>query len=178
MGDIEPSAFIDGQGHCSVTGSSPRLYIDAPNSNVEFSGEFKVGAGDGVEEIYLVARSNHEDRPKGFGGYYLYLNFQEKKSYFKKEQTHELGYSPRLNEKPIPFSADNWHTAAIQVVNEDDKKVRLMGHFDGQQVNDWTDNGSVNGPAFQGIGKWCFVRVNFDDKPGAAKTKNASIKSV
>ena len=109
-----------------------------------------------------MARSNHEIRPDGFGGYYLYLNFKDKKIYFKKEQTHMLGYSPRLNEKPIPFTADTWHSAPIQVVDID-KKVKLTGYFDGKQVNDWTDDGSIKGPAFQGIGKWCFIRTNFGD---------------
>jgi hypothetical protein len=177
VGDPAPSAFIDGQGQCSVSGGSPRLYMDAPNRNVEFVGEFKVGASDDVKEVYLVARSNHEDRPKGFGGYYYYLNFKDKKAYFKKEQTHELGYSPRLDEKVIQWEPDEWVTAKIVVV-DNGKKVELQGHFNGIYLNHWVDDGSVKGPAFQGIGKWCFVRVNFGDNPGAANSRNVKIAKI
>src|SRR5215208_2134166 len=87
VGDILPTAVIDGKGVCTVSGSSPRIYIDAPNENVEFSAEVLVEGN--VKECYLVARSDHEDRPLGFGGYYYYLNFEDQKHYFKKELAHE-----------------------------------------------------------------------------------------
>jgi hypothetical protein len=102
VGDTLPTAVIDGKGVCTVSGSSPRIYIDAPNQNLEISAEVLVEGK--VEDCCLVARSNHQDRPDGFGGYYLYLSFKEKKMYFKKVITHVFGYSSRLQGKAITFN--------------------------------------------------------------------------
>jgi hypothetical protein len=177
VGDILPTAAIDGKGTITVTGTSPRVYFDIPNMNVEFSAE--VFVENDLEIAHLIARSNHEDRPNGFGGYYLYISFKEKKMYFKKEETHVLGYSPRLQEEAITFEKGIWYKMRIAVINEDDK-VKILGYFGkaGETVGTGisvTDDGSLKGAPFTGVGKWCFIRTN---KPNGVKYRNVSIRSI
>lgn len=189
-GEIPPQVTIQ-LGVCNIdAGSSPRLYIDAPNVNVKFSAEIKVLRN--VKEIYLVARSNHEDRPKGFGGYYYYLNFKDKKAYFKKEITHEdkndnktpQGYSSRLDEHPIDFKANQWYKAELFILN-DFEDVKLEGYFDEFPINDFLDDGTIqcgndhgtypNTKPFQGVGKNCFLRIN---EPDGVQFRNVKVEAV
>ncbi len=39
VGEPAPKAIIDGQGECTLTGGSPRLYINGKYQNVEFEAE-------------------------------------------------------------------------------------------------------------------------------------------
>ncbi len=179
VGEIRPTATIDGKGNCSVTGSSPRLYITVDNKNVKFSAEVFVVKS--VREIYLVARSNHEiDEPPGFGGYYYYLNFENKEAYFKKEQTHKIGYSSRLDSHPIDFQPGKWYLAEIYVLN-DGKNVKLEGYFDGFPINDFLDDGKIkcgdqeNTPPYIDAGKWCFLRTN---RPDDVRYRNVKVEPI
>ena len=63
--------------------------MTATNQNVEFSGEFKVELAMALRRSIWWQGATMKIRPDGFGGYYLYLNFKDKQSYFKKEQTHD-----------------------------------------------------------------------------------------
>jgi hypothetical protein len=169
VGDIAPQAIIDGKGNCEVKGSSPRLYIDALNTNVEFSADMLVDGS--AKEVYLVVRSNHETRPSGFGGYYAYFNFEDKLMYFKKEQTHEIGYSARMNETPITFEKGRWYHATMSATNvPNSDNVSLHATFNGKEKEIWgLDSGNIkcgnmeNTPPYRAEGKWCFIRTNAPD---------------
>jgi hypothetical protein len=171
VGDIAPTAII-GNGECRLTGSSPRLYISAPNKEVEFSAE--VFVGNNLEIAHLIARSNHEDRPDGFGGYYLYVNFAEQKMYFKKEETHVLGYSPRLAETSINFDKNRWHKMSMRVMNTPDGNVSIQGVFDDRTIVE-LDQGQLKGKPFIDTAKWCFIRTN---KPDDVRYRNVEVKEI
>ena len=155
-----------------VSGSSPRLYIDCPNTDVEFSAE--VFVENDLEITHLVARSNHEDRPGGFGGYYLYVNFKEQKMYFKKEETHVLGYSSRLRETDIIFEKGKWHKMKISMKNMLNGNVSIVGEFNGTVIS-VIDDGTLKGPPYTGEGKWAFIRTN---KPNGVSYKNVLIQAI
>jgi hypothetical protein len=154
-----------------------------------------------VKECYLVARSNHEDRPRGFGGYYLYLHFKDKQIHFKKEIAHEnkndatqpQGYSERLSGKDIDFTPNQWHKAAIMVKNIENGKVMVEGKFDNTKIL-YLDEGKTtcgnkhgtypNTKPFIERGKWCFLRTNepkdigtLNKKPGVYY-RNAKITNL
>lgn len=160
-------------GQCKVSGSSPRLYITCPNKDVEFSAE--VFVENDCEIAHLIARSDHQIRPSGFGGYYLYCNFKDQKMYFKKEQTHELGYSPRLKEKDINFDKGKWHKMVIKVWNdENNEEVLIEGQFDDKIIYA-EDKGDLKGEPYTDEGKWCFIRTN---KPDGVKYRNVKVQII
>jgi hypothetical protein len=187
---------MPGDGRCGVGGDSPRVYFNVPNMNAIFEGEVYVESD--TKECYLVARSNHEDRPRGFGGYYLYLNFKEKKMYFKKEIAHEnkfdktqpQGYSSRLNDVAINFTGKEWHKASIEIRNLNNGSISIIGKFDNTQTK-LIDNGTIqcgndngtypNTRPFTERGKWCFFRTNdpleIGTKPGVYY-RNAKITNL
>jgi hypothetical protein len=170
VGDILPRAEIDGRkGECEVFGSSPRLYFSVPNKDVEMSAEVMVT--NDVEIAHLIVRSNHEDRPDGHGGYYLYCNMKDNKVYFKCEETHEKGYSPRLGEKTINFTKDAWHKMVMRATN-DGGSVVLEGKFDDVSIRQRVTEDRF---IYQGEGKWCFIRTN---DPNGVKYRNVQIKAI
>jgi hypothetical protein len=170
VGDIPPRAIINA-GEIEVSGSSPRLYIDCPNQNVEFSAEVFVSKS--VEICHLIARSNHEERPNGFGGYYLYVSMKDQEMYFKKEQTHVLGYSPRLQAVPVKFEKGKWYKMLIRVENTEGG-VLVVGEFDGNRITQY-DSGQLKGEPYTFEGKWCFVRTN---KPDGVKYRNVVVREI
>jgi hypothetical protein len=201
VGSIKPKVIIDGKGKSSFSGLSPRLYIGSSENktikNCEFSAEFLVETG--LTEIYLVVRSDHEIRPDGFGGYYGYFNFIEKKFYFKKELTHEKGYSSRLSEKSMNWPQGQWVKATMSVKNMADSRVKMIAGFNdsaaqpGYQVTtEFIDSGQLTCSNDNGTHhntapcidtcSWCFFRVNKpvnhpDGRPGV-HIRNAVIRSI
>jgi hypothetical protein len=178
VADRPPSAAIDGAGICVMAGSSPRFYIDGQWQNIEMSSDIFIGKS--VKECYLVVRSNHEDRPDGFGGYYLYLNYDDQEMYFKKELTHELGYSSRLVSKSIRFQRRRWVNAKIRVKNGTAGEVEIQGEFNEQNIT-LTDSGQIkcgdvsNTAPYLDVGKWCFIRTN---SPSDVRYRNVSIMQI
>jgi hypothetical protein len=182
----DPEAKINGDGTVTVNGKSPRLYISKKNKDVEFSAEVLVE--DDAEIVHLIARSNHEKRPHGFGGYYLYANFKgdgednEQKLYFKKEIYHDL-YSSRLKEKKINFEKNKWYPFRISVKNDDDN-VDIEGEFNGVKIS-LVDDGKIkcgndndtieNTRPFTDAARWCFIRTN---RPENVKYRNVIIKKI
>jgi hypothetical protein len=110
--------------------------------------------------------------------------------FFKKEQAHNIGYSERLAEVPIPdFVPKKWFKARVRITNTPDNKVKMEAWFNEKDYTSFTDEGQIscgkNGvnrtdPPFTGIGKSCFFRVNGDKDKANVKVKyrNASISSV
>ena len=191
VGKPSPTARIDG-GENILTGGSPRFYIDGEYQDVEFESEVLVEAK--TSQVYLSARSNHQQRdPDGFGGYPLYIDVTEKMMFFKKEETHEQGYSKRLAEVEIPYKEGEWFKARTRITNIEDGKVKMQGWF-----NDTTttciDDGQIEcgndkhphrkASPFTETGESCFFRVNSDESDGKDKTrvkvryKNATIRKV
>jgi hypothetical protein len=189
VGDIEPTAVIENL-ILTVTGSSPRVYYDGPFKNVEFQTDVKFVKN--MSQSYLVARSNHEDRPAGFGGYYLYVDLDDKKMFFKKEISHAehngmKGYSDRLASVEIDVNEGEWFVQKILVKNTTDGRVKIQGWFN-QTMTEIFDDGNIEcgdppefprkkTPAFTGEGKWCFTRANNKDetKPGEMQYKDVMI---
>ena len=120
------------QDHASVagnimtlTGKSPRFYIAGEfTSNVELSAYFKGPA----KTIELVAPTNHPDKG-GFGGYALYINHGDKSMFYKKEISHEGGYTPRLASKKINLNTNSWYGMKT-VVTTEGSNVKMVGCFD------------------------------------------------
>ena len=171
VGNPLPIATIDGQGMLTVEGGSPRIYYDGPWQNLEFGSDIR--ANSLVKEAYLIARSDHEIRPCGYGGNDLFFNFPEKKMYFKKEIHHDLcptdghkGYSPRMQEVPVDIQQEVWFNAMIRVKNIDNgTKVKLEGFFNGVKMNEVIDRGNIRcnnrrTPPYTTQCKWCYTRAN------------------
>jgi hypothetical protein len=179
VGDILPTCIIDGKGTAKVTGSSPRLYINVPNQNVKLS--FEVLVEKSVSQLYISARSNHEDRPDGFGGYPLYADIRGN-IFFKKELTHEIGYSSRLASKDIEFPIEKWIKGEVTIRNIDNGKVECTGIFNGVTTKIIDDgkivienDPSIKSPPFIGVGKWCFLRTM---DPDGVYYRNVSIRAT
>jgi hypothetical protein len=94
--------------------------------------------------------------------------------YFKKEETHIKGYSPRLESKSINFTGKEWHKASISVYNVG-SAVKLEGFFDGKQVITYMDVGGIKGEPYTDEGKWCFIRTNAPDKVSYRNAKMTQI---
>ena len=140
VGDPSAQAVI-GNGECTLRGGSPRLYINGEYQNVEFSTELFVV--DNTSQCYLSARSNHEDRPNGFGGYPYYVDITQKKMFFKKEWTHERGYSGRLGTVDVPVEAGKWFKARVRITNAEDGKVKVEGWFNDTVTTSFIDEGQI-----------------------------------
>lgn len=152
-----------------VLGSSPRDYFWVKNKNVKMTAE--VFVENNVEIAHLVVRSNHQDRPDGHGGFYLYANMKDQKLYFKCEETHEKGYSPRLVEEAIKFTPNEWHKLMMVATNEGNN-VYLDGMFDDVEIEKVITEKRF---AYQGEGKCCFIRTN---KPDGVKYRNITIEEI
>jgi hypothetical protein len=202
VGKPLPKAVINGNGVCNLVGGSPRFYINGKYQNVEFSAEIFVV--ENTSQVYLSARSNHEQRkPPGFGGYPLFLDVtpNKQKMFFKKEISHKEGYSERLAEVKIPdFVAGKWFKARARITNIKGGKVKLEGWFNEKEYTSLIDEGQItcrndetgehpNTPPFSGIGESCFFRLNNnaeEDENGNkdetvkanVRIRNASIKAV
>lgn len=102
-----------------------------------------LGDYDGVEStVYIKGKvGNCEVRPKTdhycvmscgdncFGGYPVNVNFDDNTIKFKKEWTHEIGYSPRLAEKKVTFPKDKWFGLRGKVYNIGNN-VKIEGWLD------------------------------------------------
>jgi hypothetical protein len=188
VGGIRPTGKIE-NSIMTVTGSSPRVYYDGPWLNVDFSTD--VLAVENITQSYLVARSNHEDRPKGFGGYIFYIDFEDKAAFFKKENWHGNGgaYSDRLASVSIDVSLGKWFNQKIICKNEGSTKVKLEAYINNKLVTSLTDSGQIacgdtkNTPPHLVEAKWCFTRANGigdepGTQPGVISYKNLSIKNL
>jgi hypothetical protein len=134
VGDPLPVASIDGQGILTVTGGSQRAYYEGDRQNVEFFADLK--ANSNIKQSYLVAGSNHEIRPKGFGGYDLYVDLYDEKIFFKKEICHELhksmkGYGERPAGAEFDVKEGEWFNQKVRMPNIERGKVKLEGFFNG-----------------------------------------------
>lgn len=164
-------AHINGKGICTVNGDDVKLYIHThPNimfQNVRMQASILVKGM--VGEISLCARSNHQDRPNGFGGYYLCIDYPSQTMYFRKEVTHIKGYSETIAAKPIVLLPDVWNKLQFDVVNSEGDHGTPMLH--GVLDNHYTlyeigydDTGNIkcgfdeNTPPFVKKGKWCFLK--------------------
>ena len=183
VGDPAAKATI-GDGICTLEGGSPRLYILGQYQNVEFESE--VLPVENTSQVYLSARSNHERRPEGFGGYPLYIDVEEKNMFFKKEQTHAIGYSSRLASVKVPIVAGQWFKARVRITNIEGNKVKCEAWFNEKTKTELIDSGTVtcggqvNTAPFTGTGEACFFRVNSNGTNISVKVKyrNAMIRSV
>lgn len=187
MGDPLPTATI-GNGEMTLTGGSPRFYIQGQYQGVEFESEILPVSN--TSQVYLSARSNHESRPAGFGGYPLYIDVTQKKMFFKKEQTHVIGYSERLATVDVPYKAGEWFKARVRITNIEGNKVKLEGFFNDTTSTEFIDSGQIECgndthpkqkyPPFTGIGESCFLRVNSNGTKinVNVKYRNAVIKKV
>ena len=147
VGDVKPTGKIENAVTCSsLQVHSPRTYYPGPWKNVEFQSEVKFV--NNMEQSYLVAESNHEERPCGFGGYSLYVDLTDKEMFFKKEISHEecngkKGYSDRLEVKPVDVKEGVWFKQKIRVRNENGK-VRVEGFINDQEkINEIVDEGQI-----------------------------------
>jgi hypothetical protein len=184
VGEPSPKAIIDGQGECTLTGGSPRLYINGKYQNVEF--EVEIQAVENTSQVYLSARSNHEQRPNGFGGYPLFIDVEEKRMFFKKEQTHKIGYSDRLASVDVPYNAGEWFKARVRITNIAGGKVKCKAWFNDRTSTTLIDSGQItcggqtNTAPFTGFGESCFFRVNSNGTNINVKVKyrNAKIWAI
>ena len=184
VGEPAPKAIIDGKGECTLRGGSPRLYINGKYRNVEFEAEIQ--AVENTSQVYLSARSNHEQRPNGFGGYPLYIDVEEKRMFFKKEQTHKIGYSGRLASVDVPYKAGEWFKARVRITNIAGGKVKCEAWFNDSTSTTLIDSGQItcgeqkNTAPFTGFGESCFFRVNSNGKNIDVKVKyrNAKIWAI
>jgi hypothetical protein len=154
---------------------------------VEMSAEILIGAN--VKQCYLSARNNHEDRPDGFGGYPLYIDVDDQEIFFKKEQTHQIGYSERLASKKATIPRNEWFKATVRVTNIEEGKVKIVATVNGT-TTELTDSGQItckndneemkNTPPFTGTGKSCFLRTNSTSENSSVdiKYRNVVIKPI
>jgi hypothetical protein len=71
-----------------------------------------------------------------FGGYVVYIDFSDEAIYFKKEQSHAIGYSARTAQQSTTLNADTWYG------------IKAIAYTVGTSVKleVWKDNtGGVNG---------------------------------
>ena len=180
----EPAAKATiGNGEMKLNGGSPRFYIMGQYQNVEFQSE--IYAESNTEQLYLSARSNHERRPEGFGGYPLYIDVTEGSIFFKKEATHVIGYSSRLASVNVPSAKPNtWIRAKVSITNIESNKVKCEAWVNDTYTS-FIDSGHIkcgdqsNTSPFTGIGESCFFRVNSSGEKGTASVavryRNAKI---
>jgi hypothetical protein len=190
VGNPSAKATI-GQGENVLTGGSPRFYINGEYQNVEFEAE--ILPVENTSQCYLSARSNHEQRkPPGFGGYPAFFDVtpgKKAKMFFKKEETHEQGYSERLATVDIPYKKDEWFKARVRITNIENGKVKMQAWFNDIVTTSYIDEGQIEcgnethpmrkAPPFTGIGESCFLRVNSTgtkENPKSAKVKYRNIK--
>jgi hypothetical protein len=167
-------AHINGKGICTVDGQDVKLYVHT-NPNTQFQNVrmlasiFVKGV---VGELSLCARSNHQDRPNGFGGYYLCVDYPSQTMYFRKEATHIKGYSNCLAATSVVFLPKVWNTVQFDVVNNeaDSGTPMLHGVLNNTYEIEYEDKGTIkcgfdeNTPPFVKKGKWCFLKsLNADD---------------
>ena len=169
-------AHINGRGLCTVNGDDIKLYIHThPNilfQNMRMTASVFVKGV--VSEISLCVRSNHQDRPNGFGGYYLCIDYPSQLMYIRKEVTHIKGYSDRLQCTPIELPKETWARMMLEVNNCEDNKVKLYAQFlsstnklheifleDDGHIKCGFDNDTA---PFLKKGKWCFLKaINAED---------------
>ena len=192
VGSPSPTAQISNE-ELTLTGGSPRFYVNDQYTDVEFEAEILVE--EKTSQVYLSARSNHQQRdPPGHGGYPLYIDVTQKKMFFKKEETHEQGYSERLATVDVPYKDGEWFKARARITNIEDGKVKMQGWFNDTVTTSYIDKGQIEcgnekhpkrkAPPFTGTGESCFFRVNSDESDGKDKTsvkvryKNATIRKV
>lgn len=100
VGDGE--LHIDGNGTATTGGHSPRMSVMKTWQNVESTVYVKQIEGP-IDNWEIRSKTDHYCAESGdFGGYTHNVNLQEKVTNYKKEQTHEIGYTGRLAQKTIP----------------------------------------------------------------------------
>lgn len=169
-------AHINGRGLCTVNGDDVKLYIHT-HPNILFQNmrmKASVFVKGVVSEISLCVRSNHQDRPNGFGGYYLSIDYPSQLMYLRKEITHIKGYSDRLKITPIELPKETWAHLLLEVTNSENDKVLIHGKYISPSAIEsdiyLEDDGNIkcgfdnNTPPFLKKGKWCFLKaINAED---------------
>jgi hypothetical protein len=141
---------IDGAGIGKIT-SGGRAPVFGTWQNVESTLYIKCPAsGMNFNICHLMPKTEHYcigDQSELFGGYNLYIDYADKELYFKKEQTHEIGYTPRMASVSCPLVADRFQGFKCMCYNiPGTTNVKLEAYFD--------DNNGVNGGTWQKMTEW------------------------
>ncbi len=111
------------------------VYIKAPPAMASFG----ISHLQPKTEHYCLNATFTGDDNDLFGGYIVYVDYNDKAVYFKKEESHNIGYSPRVNQKPQSLVADQWYgfRMAAYTVGSYVKMECYVDETDGLNGGDW-----------------------------------------
>jgi F5/8 type C domain-containing protein len=93
------------------TSGSPRMKAFGTWQNTEFTVYARRPNAMQNQESDLRTKTDHYC-PEGddlFGGYIFNVNWDEGKLYFKKEQSHNIGYTPRIASVNVELNGNTWY---------------------------------------------------------------------
>jgi hypothetical protein len=149
---------IDGTGVGKIT-SGGRAPVMGTFQNVETTIYIKCPeSGMSINLCHVMPKTEHFCISGGdddnFGGYNLYVDYTDKAVYFKKEQSHNIGYSPRIAQKSVPLVAEKFQGFKCICYNiPGTSNVKLEAYFDDtegvnggtwQKTTEWIDDGTVD----------------------------------
>ena len=154
---------IDGEGVCRLT-IDGRAAILGTYQNVEMTVYVRAPpamAADGITHLQPKTEHYCIGGNDLFGGYVIYVDYHDQSVYFKKEQSHNIGYTPRMEEQPTTLLADRWYGLRMAVYNigstvkvecyKDDTNGLNGG--DWKKITEWIDDGTeeIDGTAYPAV---------------------------
>lgn len=180
--DVGSPVVTISNGQAIFDGRSTRVSIMKNWQNVEST--VYVKTNNAVEDSigirmktdhYCVECNGEVNSHDCFGGYMVDFNWTDGTSYVRKEHTHNEGYGPRVNEKPVDTPTNTWiglKGICYTMANGNVKLEMYMDKTGGVNGGTWvkiaegTDTGSWKGPVFGGVHKGSAIRTNSDDESG------------
>jgi hypothetical protein len=186
------AVWIIGNGIAKGNGDSPRLTVLGDYAGVESTVYIKGSKGN----CELRPKTDHycvECGPDGcFGGYTINANFDDNAINTKKEQTHAIGYSPRLWEKKVALPKGRLFGLRGKCYNiENNTKVKIEAWIDIDATGNWKrvyegiDDGNIlcagkKYPPYTANTKGSAIRVNNADgmEQNGIEFKDLTIKAI
>jgi hypothetical protein len=142
----DPKVTIDGNGFMRAgampdTTGSPRITVLGTWQNVESSVYVRCpSSAYGSAGMDLRVKTDHYCVGSGgFGGYIILLNFPEQAIYFRKEKTHDIGYSSRMGQVSFVLPVNTWIGVKSICYNLSNGHVKLEIWID---MNDGINGGN------------------------------------
>lgn len=111
-----PKVTIDGAGIMksgTITGTSgsPRVRVSEAWQNVESTVYLKTPSSTPDGHCQIRMKTDHwcPNSNTLFGGYIVFIDFDDQAVYFKKEKTHDVGYSARKNQVAATLNLNTWY---------------------------------------------------------------------
>ena len=185
--DIDGAGIMKASTSPTSAISSPRTVVYGTWQNVEQSVYLKVKAGTSVM-CQLRVKSDHDCTASNdvFGSYILYVDFENQALYFKKEKSHNVGYSARLFQISKTLNFDTWYGFKIVCYNVV-SGVKLEAYMDtteGVNGGDWikqiegADTGAWLGAVDQLACGQSTIRTDLSAANGSVEYKWWNIREI